>query len=225
MEEEEEEEEDNNETEMETEMEKRNEGAVPSHHSPTSAAAAAATDAAAAAAAEAAVAAAVAAAAKAEEAIFGDVCAICQGNHRATDKAHHYRGQRGTASPEVVADPRTSNVPPAQRTRPPDLTSGARWCQRLEYASALDAPLEDKAIDASPPEQLERASSAPPSYDDPSPLRAKLARAKRVTPRRVTAPRSLQLQMPASLVPANRDKGPPEHRRTRLWQARLVHWR
>ena len=71
-----------NETEsgMQTDTVKRNEAAVPSHHSPTSAAAAAAaaTDAAAAAAAEAAVAAAVAAAARAEEAIFGDVCAICQ---------------------------------------------------------------------------------------------------------------------------------------------------
>ena len=33
-------------------------------------------------------------------------------------------------------------------------------------------------MDASPPEQQDRASSAPPSYDDTSPLRAKLARAK-----------------------------------------------
>ena len=33
-------------------------------------------------------------------------------------------------------------------------------------------------MDASPPEQQERASSAPPSYDDPRSLRAKLAKAK-----------------------------------------------
>ena len=58
------------------------------------------------------------------------------------------------------------------------MTSGARRRQRLEYTAALGAPREGKASDAGPPEQQERAASAPPSYDDASPLRDKLARAK-----------------------------------------------
>ena len=86
----------------------------------------------------------------------------------------------------------TANVPPARHTRPADMTSGARRRQRLESAAELGDPLPQAAglADPLPPAQpAERASSAPPSFDDPSPplknrmlhlvdVRDKLAKAK-----------------------------------------------
>ena len=57
--------------------------------------------------------------------------------------------------------------PPARHTRPADMTSGARRCQRLENAAGHSGQVPLSSQAALP--TTGRASSAPPSFDDPDP--------------------------------------------------------
>ena len=81
----------------------------------------------------------------------------------------------------------SADEPPARHTRPADMTSGARRRQRLESAAELSGPLPPAGL--AEPAAAGRASSAPPSFDDPNPplknrmlhlvdVRDKLAEAK-----------------------------------------------